>query len=299
MGEKEMKKKSPIIITLFTTCLLITCIGLLPAPAAAQGQTTICTYTINTLPYTASAPGTYCLKAHKTTSMTSGNAITINSDDVVIDLNGFTIDGTSGGPATQAFGISGTSGTSRKNFIVRNGTVKGFLVGVSIINGGDHLVEGIHADQSLGYGISIIAASRSIIRNNIVTNTGGYDIIGYTTTGIFSWNGRNNVIVNNDITNFTATMPSSAFGINVAGACGGTIIEGNRIGNLTSPWGNAIGIYADGAWEGVSIINNRLSNLGYGIWFNPSDVSSKYRDNVTIGVNGPYMPGGIDIGNNN
>ena len=60
---------------------------------------------IATLPYTITAQGRYCLSTNLSTAITSGAAITINSDFVVLDLRGFKIGGGSAGPGTLAHGV--------------------------------------------------------------------------------------------------------------------------------------------------------------------------------------------------
>ena len=62
----------------------------------ARAETVNCT-PIDYLPYTISAQGVYCFTQHLGTNMTSGNAITINTNNVVIDLNGFKLGGLGAG----------------------------------------------------------------------------------------------------------------------------------------------------------------------------------------------------------
>src|ERR1700739_3514221 len=62
------------------------------------------------IPYTITAPGVYCLTQKISTNLvgTVGGttaAITVNANNVVIDLNGFAIGNLAAGPSTQAFGI--------------------------------------------------------------------------------------------------------------------------------------------------------------------------------------------------
>lgn len=73
-----------------------------------------------TAPYTISQPGSYYLTAN--ISVTAGDAIVINSDDVTLDLNGFALISTqSGGSSGAAVSIA----SARTRIAVRNGSIKG------------------------------------------------------------------------------------------------------------------------------------------------------------------------------
>src|ERR671934_24276 len=74
-------------------------------------------------------PGIYCLNSDLSFPSASGVGISINSDDVVLDFNGHTLDGLAAGPATSAYGIVALS---RTNVTIRNGTIRGFYNGVLI-----------------------------------------------------------------------------------------------------------------------------------------------------------------------
>jgi hypothetical protein len=100
--------------------------GLVMAPPATA-ETTMCT-AITSLPYTISAPGTYCLLGNLTTSTPGGPAITIAANSVTLDLNGHKLAG-SAGPSTIAQGIVASG---RRFVVVRNGIVRGFFSGVTI-----------------------------------------------------------------------------------------------------------------------------------------------------------------------
>ena len=79
------------------------------------GGNSSCT-SITSLPITITAAGVYCLTSNLVTNVTSGNAIEIATDDVVINLNGYTIDGLAAGPSTaghsESMPISGRTSPS-------------------------------------------------------------------------------------------------------------------------------------------------------------------------------------------
>jgi hypothetical protein len=72
--------------------------------------------------YIISVPGTYCMK--ETVTLTSGSGITVNSNDVTIDLQGHTINGA--GNSTTAIEL----GDGVQNVIIQNGIIEN-LGGVS------------------------------------------------------------------------------------------------------------------------------------------------------------------------
>jgi hypothetical protein len=144
---------------------------------------------IESLPFTISAPGSYYLT--KNLSVTSGNGITINSGDVSVDLNGFTISSSEATPAGTGILINGN------NVSIRNGTVRGnvdntggplsgsgFLhgVGTSPSFFGIHNVHVSHVLVSgcMGDGISRSAAGLTSVENCTVRMVRGSGIVGST-----------------------------------------------------------------------------------------------------------------------
>ncbi len=72
--------------------------------APAQAETMNCT-PITALPAVITVQGIYCFTADLATAMTSGNAIDIQTSNVVLDLNGFKLGGLGAGLGTLANGI--------------------------------------------------------------------------------------------------------------------------------------------------------------------------------------------------
>ena len=93
---------------------------------SAGAETTNCT-AITSLPYTITTQGIYCLTSDLSTGMTTGNAIEIDTNNVVIDLNGHKLGGLAAGPSTRAIGIIAFN---RKNITIRNSTVRGCSSGI-------------------------------------------------------------------------------------------------------------------------------------------------------------------------
>jgi hypothetical protein len=231
----------------------------------ARAETVNCT-AINVLPAVIAVQGVYCLKGNLVTGMTSGNAIDIQTNNVVLDLNGFKLGGLSAGFGTNTFGIYAIN---RQNITIRNGTIRGFRQAVVLLDSGasqGHLVEGIRADQNTEVGIQV-GGSGNIVRNNQVVSTGGTTIFGAN---------------------------SHAYGIYVAGA-GPRVLNNDVVGTKGKGFGFGVAIgFTDTAAGGLAV-NNRISDADYGIVFNGT---GKYRDNLTFSVGVPFFDG-TDAGNNN
>jgi len=83
---------------------------------------------VSAAPLTITASGSYYLTGNLTVA--TGNAITIASDNVTLDLNGFTISSTAPSPGS---GIGVALASIRKNVVIRNGNILGlttFVAGV-------------------------------------------------------------------------------------------------------------------------------------------------------------------------
>src|SRR6185436_7417404 len=112
-------------------CLTLPLFAAAPAHAAPGGCAVI-----NYLPYTINQPGCYCLAGNLTTVLSSGNAITIDADNVYLDLDGHTIDNRGAGNSTAALGVYAYN---RANVTVRNGAIRGFYTGVFLEASGSGL----------------------------------------------------------------------------------------------------------------------------------------------------------------
>jgi parallel beta-helix repeat protein len=156
----------------------------LAAAVAGADETTYCNAFITALPYTITTQGHYCFDRNLSTAITTGNAITISSDYVVLDFNHFKLGGGSAGLGTQAVGVAAGG---RRNVTVRNGDIRGFRVGIWLVE-----IDPINHPASLGYTVEdnlldgntaagiIVGGSDSVVRRNIVTNTGN------STAGLFA-----------------------------------------------------------------------------------------------------------------
>jgi len=293
---------------------------LLLAAPGAWAETTDCT-AITTLPTVITVQGIYCLTGDLATSITSGDAITINTNNVTIDLNGWKLGGLAAGATTLTRGIYTWQ---RKNITIRNGTIRGFYIGIDLndsvpyTTSQGHLIEDIRADKNTRTGIRIMGRG-SIVRRNQVVDTGG-STDNDSAYGI-QLGGPGVRALNNDVSG-TVTASSFAFGLYLSDANGG-VAEGNRIDDVSSGTGSTHGIYI--FWSNdVVAEDNRINGLSsgsgttYGLYFwSSNDVltagnritsadkgisyiisTGKYKDNLTSGVATPFT-GGTSAGGNN
>src|SRR5262245_9249924 len=248
--------------------LVVLAVALGAVPAWAE--TVNCT-PITSLPAVIPVQGVYCFTGDLSTAMTSGNAIAIQTNNVILDLNGFKLGGVAAGLGTQTFGIYALD---RQNITIKNGTVRGFYWGILLegspagLGGAGHVVEDIRADRNTVVGIQVDGQA-NIVRNNLVVRTEGTTTLGDNAdaTGILI-RGFGTRVLNNDVI-FTQAQ--------------GT--------------GIARGIYFTSALIGFAV-NNRITGPGTGIDFGSSG-GHVFRDNLTNNVTTPYTgSGGINAGNN-
>lgn len=220
---------------------------------------------IDSLPTTISSQGVYCLRKNLSTAITSGRAISIDTNNVTIDCNDFKIGGLAAGNSSKAQGIVSSA---RQNITVRNCNLRGFYIGIQLFDGAGHLLEHNRLDNNLYVGIYAGYASNSVVRHNRVFDTGGLPDSG-TRAGIHSYAGDGNEISDNIISGVFGTpgFDNGAVGIERTNyvpdsSHSSTHIIGNTISGLApSGTGTAYGFYnsnAGGTSGMVIFANNNL-----------------------------------------
>jgi ELWxxDGT repeat protein len=255
-----------------------------------DGRTATC-MPIATVPFTITAQGRYCLTRNVSTAITTGAAISIESDYVEVDLRGFKIGGGSAGLATQTDGVRAVG---RRNVTVRNGNIRGFYRGVAITGGASAAaVEDLRLDENTWHGIWVEGTSSTVRRNTVVA-TGGRSEFPGGGIGIRAF-GTGMRTLNNDVTD---TMPGPVYfgGVGIMSGGPGAVIEGNRVGLAIHAPGSD-GIYVEGGDDNL-VVRNRIVRTEYGVFFTRG-TTGRYRDNLTSGVTTPYSGYGTDAGNNN
>ena len=223
---------------------------------AASAETLTCT-DITTLPYTISAAGNYCLNKDFTQAFT-GSAITINTNQVVLDCNDHFIN------QTGTAAVSGIFHGNRTNVTVRNCGVINFTRGITIVETAvgasrNNRVEHNDVRKSKIAGIQVAGSANVIENNRISDNQGGS--LSYT-YGILlsSYNdqGVGNVIRNNVITNIAPSLSVRVAGIYLLDVQN-TAVRDNIISALFPPRDlGAYGLVGSTTVLGTAAISNTI-----------------------------------------
>ncbi|WP_202843760.1 right-handed parallel beta-helix repeat-containing protein [Luteimonas saliphila] len=267
--------------------LLLSCVLAGASTGARAEASATCTGFVDSVPATISAPGVWCLRRDLSTAISEGAAITIAADGVALHCNDFKLGGLAAGPSSRATGIRASS---RRNTVVRRCTVRGFLIGINLDNGGEHVVEDNRLDDNL-YGGIRVNGERNVVRRNRVHDTGGGtgQASGY---GLFVGDAE---VVDNVVSGVFAVQPdASTTGITLFGGRA----TGNRVRGLAaSGTGSAIGILANvaGRISGNQVVSDG-STSGTGI-LATSGGDAQCRDNLVGGFATP-IANCADIGGN-
>jgi len=299
------------------------------AGSSALAETTVCdgggaagsgAGKITAVPFTISAPGVYCVTQKITSALTSGAAITINANNVLLDLNDFAIGNIGSGPSTTAIGIEATD---RQNIHIRNGALRGFWVAVGLFDGtqfglatalsSGHTVEGILADTSYLAGIVVDGPFVSV-KNNKVINTQGSNVVNSAFPANTVQNAANGIVVgkgvgihvignevyDTDCTNGCTASTASVTGILIRPTAYGTVVENNIVVNqaLSAIAGSQAIHFGGGNGTAASfdafVYNNTINQWAQGITFcnNPGFVCTGIMNyNTTASVTSPYNGG--------
>ncbi len=149
-----------------------------PASAADDSEPIV----IDTVPYRVRVPGSYRLASDLTYTDASGVAISIEADDVRIDLRGHALIGTAGAGS----GAVGIRAVDRKRVSITKGRIAGFYFGIDIRSddraGGTssgHQVSRMVLDGNWYFGVRLVGSDSEIVGCTI-TSTGGSARPGHT-----------------------------------------------------------------------------------------------------------------------
>ena len=149
---------------------------------------------IDSLPYTISESGSYYL----TNSMSSsGDGIRIESDDVTVDLMGFTISGDLDGSDEGVF-IDGSSSSLLRCIVVKNGTIRSFGYGIRVEYTEQCRVDGLMVYSNNNDGMYVYGCNDVIIENCQSESNDGDGIGIRSTSGICSGNQIRRCTANNN-----------------------------------------------------------------------------------------------------
>lgn len=255
----------------------------LAAALPAAAETSACTE-ITTLPRTISAPGLYCLKKDLSTSITSGNAVTVSSNNVVIDCNDHAIAGTASAVSTTAHGVYSSN---RTNITIRNCAIRGFYRGALMYGtGGSHLVENNAFDRNTYTGVRVDGQG-NVVRRNRVMNTGGAS--GGAYAGIFVY-GSDGTVSDNDVMGIAGkeAQATGVYAITVGNGARMSVI-GNRISGI-APGTNQAGYGITTTTARTVIRDNSISGNGtIGRPINAPNTSSICRNNELSGFDAAWL----------
>ena len=211
-------------------------------PADAAESYDNCNNTISSLPAVIATQGTWCFKGDLATAITSGSAITVNTNNVTIDCNNFKLGGLAAGLGT---GTNGIFANNRFNVTVRHCNIRGFYVGVFLAGaaGGGHAVEDNRLDNNTRFGI-FVQGDGSIVRRNRVFDTGLSSLTG--NPSIYGIGTQYSVdVIDNTVSGVTATSGAGGdvFGITSDNNPDGQVIGNGVRGLLKDGSGHAYGIY--------------------------------------------------------
>jgi parallel beta-helix repeat protein len=234
--------------------LFLSTLSLLSAGGAARAAQSYdnCTGFITSVPAVISTQGTWCLKQDLATAIASGNAISVNANNVTLDCNDFKLGGLAAGAGTLAYGIAATS---RANVTVRHCNIRGFLIGLFFSGAGSsgHAIEDNRFDGNTYSGI-FVGADGSVIRRNRVFDTGlttqSIDASGIVAFGTID-------VLENSVSGVVARSGGggSAYGIGTSGSVGGRII-GNGVRGLVKDGAGTINGIANSGSDHVTLRDN-------------------------------------------
>ena len=253
-----------------------------PRSAQAAQSYDNCNNYITSLPAVIGTQGVWCFNKDLNTAITSGDAITVNTNNVTIDCNDFKLGGLAAGIGTTTHGVFAST---RFNVTVRHCNIRGFFIGVHFVGtGGGHVIEDNRFDGNTAIGVNV-AGDGSVVRRNRVFDTGGSTVVGDTdANGVVTAFSVD--IVDNTI---SGVMPKTggggnAFGIIMSSNPSGQIIGNGVHGLVKDGVGSAYGIYGAGT-DRIILRNNNLvgDGLAGSIGFDCTSVHGSARDNVITG----------------
>lgn len=268
----------------------------------SHANSTFCT-AITSLPTVINKSGVYCLKRDLAFRATTGAAIDIRRNNVVLDLNGFRIFGT----AALSNETVGVQVSNKQKVRITGGTIERFRVGILLDRGIANSIDNVHLDQIRQFGVLQSGSGKSLkVLDNTVSRTGG-GTSSFITGNAAGNNAYSAAMVIGD------TSINSVFGSQVEGnavfdirsvnnglfVIGILMLADNGVikNNVVSGRELSFGIVTGGANSGVHE-NNVASetNVGTGIRF-ANSTNSVYTNNTVLNFSTAFS-NGINGGGN-
>jgi len=214
---------------------------------------------ISSLPYVISQPGSYYVTTDLT-GVSGQHGITINSHNVTLDLNGFTLTGVPGA-------LDGIHANAFSSIAIRNGMVRLWPGdGIDAASAGWGRFEGITANNNTGDGISV--GSHSLLEECVSYSNGGDGVEAQADARISNCEALSNTLMGFRLTHNTTlhdclAADNSLNGIYMAG-------EAIAVSRCSAEGNLSVGIWANGPHhlvEGCIVKNSgavgvRLSGAG-------------------------------------
>ena len=201
------------------------------------------------------------------------DSIVVERDNIIIDGNGYTLQGTGSG--------TGLNLTSRSNVTIKNTEIKAFDYGIELDASSNNSITGNNIANN-GYGIVFEFSSNNIISGNSITANNNFGIEIYSSSNYTAISGNNITANNGDGIYLTLcsnsavsdnNIANNAYGINLFG-CSNSTISGN---NITA--NNCDGIYLAGCSNSAVSDNNIANNGWIGIGLCWSSNNTIYHNN--------------------
>ena len=192
---------------------------------------------------TISSAGEYVLNQSLNATTT---CITISSDNVSLDLNGFNLTGDGGASDYGVFVYN--SKEELNNITILNGSIYSFERGIYLSSSSNNTLSNIATDLN-GYGILLSSSSDNIL-SNIISNLN-------TEYGIFLSSSSDNIL-----SNITSNLNTER-GILLFSS------SNNTLSNITSS-SNSIGIYLTSSSDNNSLSSINSNSNSYGIYLDSS-----------------------------
>lgn len=198
-----------------------------------------CTGFIASVPTTISTQGIWCMNKDLASNLASGNLITIDTNNVTIDCNGYKLGGLGAGVSTATYGIFAVG---RNNVTVRGCNIRGFKRGLSLAGaetGGHTIVD--NRFESNTEAAVFLGGTGNRLRGNLVLDSGGSPG-AFGTFGIY-------VVGDADVIDNTVdgVVPSGAeadygsYGIALVSSAN-SVARGNRVREIAGGTSEAYGI---------------------------------------------------------
>jgi hypothetical protein len=249
---------------------------------------------ISSAPFTITDPGSYYLTTNITVS--SGNAITIVTNGVTLDLNGFTISSTAPGAAGTGIRLS----DSLQNLTILNGFIQG-----GVTNNG----AGVYSGNGFAYGIEYDGTGpvncrltgvsvAGCLYNGIDLGTGDSTLVESCTARTIGGNGIQASIVKNCSAMDCGSTAIAGFEVSdCRGSGASTGVSGENVHNCSGASTAGYGVYAS-----TALNCSGTSSSGIGLYANESaetckGVSSGSSDGLYSFGNAVYCTGYSVSGN--